>query len=428
MATWLKKAITKEERDDDQKQIRETVEKLLIDVDKRGDEAVRELSKRFDNWAPEEFLLSKDEVKACVDRLDKQTIDDILFAQKQIRNFAKIQRDSMEDVEVETLTGVILGHKNIPMNRVGSYVPGGKFPMVASAHMSVVTAKVAGVNEIITCAPPYQGKPSDAIVAAQHLGGADDIFVIGGVQAVAAMAIGTESIKAVDMLVGPGNAFVAEAKRQLFGRVGIDLFAGPTETLVIADHSVDGEICATDLLGQAEHGPTSPAVLLTNSIEIAENTIIEVEKQLKDLPTRDTAGPAWENYGQVIVADSYDEMLELADKFAFEHVQVMTERDDWFLKNMSNYGALFLGPRTNVSYGDKVIGTNHTLPTLKAARYTGGLWVGKFLKTCTYQKIMTDEASVKVGEYCSRLCKLEGFAGHQEQADIRVRRYGGEGA
>ena len=428
MATWLKKAITKEERDDDQKQIRETVEKLLIDVDKRGDEAVRELSKKFDNWAPDEFMLSKDEVKACVDRLDKQTIDDILFAQKQIRNFAKIQRDSMEDVEEETLTGVILGHKNIPMNRVGSYVPGGKFPMVASAHMSVVTAKVAGVNEIITCAPPYQGKPSDAIVAAQHLGGADDIFVIGGVQAVAAMAIGTESIEAVDMLVGPGNAFVAEAKRQLYGRVGIDLFAGPTETLVIADHSVDGEICATDLLGQAEHGPTSPAVLLTNSIEIAENTIIEVEKQLKSLPTRDTAGPAWENYGQVIVADSYDEMLELADKLAFEHVQVMTERDDWFLKNMSNYGALFLGARTNVSYGDKVIGTNHTLPTLKAARYTGGLWVGKFLKTCTYQKILTDEASVKVGEYCSRLCKLEGFAGHQEQADIRVRRYGGEGA
>jgi len=428
MATWLKKAITKEERDDDQKQIRETVEKLLIDVDKRGDEAVRELSKKFDNWVPDQFMLSKDEVKACVDRLDKQTIDDILFAQKQIRNFAKIQRDSMKDVEEETLTGVILGHKNIPMNRVGSYVPGGKFPMVASAHMSVVTAKVAGVNEIITCAPPYQGKPSDAIVAAQHLGGADDIFVIGGVQAVAAMAIGTESIEAVDMLVGPGNAFVAEAKRQLYGRVGIDLFAGPTETLVIADHSVDGEICATDLLGQAEHGPTSPAVLLTNSIEIAENTIIEVEKQLKSLPTRDTAGPAWENYGEVIVADSYDEMLELADKLAFEHVQVMTERDDWFLKNMSNYGALFLGARTNVSYGDKVIGTNHTLPTLKAARYTGGLWVGKFLKTCTYQKILTDEASVKVGEYCSRLCKLEGFAGHQEQADIRVRRYGGEGA
>ena len=427
MATWLKNAITKEERDEDQKQIRDTVEKLLNDIEKRGDEAVRELSKKFDNWAPDEFMLSKDEIQACVDRLDKQTIDDILFAQKQIRNFAQIQRDSMEDVEEETLTGVILGHKNIPMNRVGSYVPGGKFPMVASAHMSVVTAKVAGVNEIITCAPPYHGKPSDAIVAAQHLGGAEDIFVLGGVQAVAAMALGTESIKAVDMLVGPGNAFVAEAKRQLYGRVGIDLFAGPTETLVIADHSVDGEICATDLLGQAEHGPTSPAVLLTNSIEIAENTIIEVEKQLKNLPTRDTAGPAWENYGQVIVTDSYDEMLELANKLAFEHVQVMTERDDWFLKNMSNYGALFLGPRTNVSYGDKVIGTNHTLPTLKAARYTGGLWVGKFLKTCTYQKILTDEASVKVGEYCSRLCKLEGFAGHQEQADIRVRRYGSEG-
>ena len=426
MAKWLKNAIPKEERDEDQKRIRDTVEKLLIDVEKRGDDAVRELSKKFDNWAPKEFMLSKDEIKACVDRLDKQIINDILFAQEQIRNFAQIQRDSMIDVEEETIPGVILGHKNIPMNRVGSYVPGGKFPMVASAHMSVVTAKVAGVNEIITCAPPYQGKPSDAIVAAQYLGGAMEICVLGGVQAVAAMALGTESINAVDMLVGPGNAYVAEAKRQLFGQVGIDLFAGPTETLIIADHSVDGEICATDLLGQAEHGPTSPAVLVTNSPEIAKSTIIEVGRQLKELPTRGTAGPAWEDYGQVILVDSYDEMLELANKLAFEHVQVMTERDDWFLKNMINYGALFLGPRTNVSYGDKVIGTNHTLPTLKAARYTGGLWVGKFLKTCTYQKILTDEASVKVGEYCSRLCKLEGFAGHKEQADIRVRRYGGE--
>ena len=425
MAKWLKNAISKEARYKNQKQISDTVEKLLIDVEKHGDDAVRELSKKFDNWTPKEFKLSKVEIKACVDRLDKQIIDDILFAQEQIRNFAQIQRDSILDVEEETIPGVILGHKNIPINRVGSYVPGGKFPMVASAHMSVVTAKVAGVDEIITCAPPYNGKPSDAIVAAQYFGGAKEIFVLGGVQAVAAMALGTESIKAVDMLVGPGNAYVAEAKRQLYGRVGIDLFAGPTETLIIADHTVDGEICATDLLGQAEHGTTSPAVLLTNSPEIAKSTIIEVGKQLKELPTKNTAGPAWEDYGQVILVDSYDEMVELANELAFEHVQVMTERDDWFLKNMINYGALFLGQRTNVSYGDKVIGTNHTLPTLKASRYTGGLWVGKFLKTCTYQKILTDEASVKVGEYCSRLCKLEGFAGHKEQADIRVRRYGG---
>jgi len=428
MATWIKEAISEEQRDEAQKQIRDTVEKLLEDVDKRGDIAVRELSKRFDKWSPDEFRLSEKEIQSCIDRLDEQTIGDICFAQEQIRNFAQIQRDSMNDVEEETLPGVILGHKNIPMNRVGSYVPGGKFPMVASAHMSVVTAKVAGVKEIITCAPPYEGRPSDAIVTAQHLGGADDIFVIGGVQAVAAMALGTESITAVDMLVGPGNAYVAEAKRQLYGRVGIDLFAGPTETLVIADETVDGEMCATDLLGQAEHGPTSPAVLLTNSMNLARQTLEEVKKQLKTLSTRDTAEPAWQNYGQIIVADSYDEMLEIANELAFEHVQVMTKKDDWFLENMINYGALFLGPRTNVSYGDKVIGTNHTLPTLKAARYTGGLWVGKFLKTCTYQKILNNEASVKVGEYCSRLCKLEGFAGHQEQADLRVRRYSGEAA
>ncbi|MCH1520677.1 MAG: histidinol dehydrogenase [SAR324 cluster bacterium] len=428
MATWIKEAISEEQRDEAQKQIRDTVEKLLDDIDKRGDTAVRELSKRFDNWSPDEFRLSEKEIQSCIDRLDEQTIDDICFAQEQIRNFAQIQRDSMNDVEEETLPGVILGHRNIPMNRVGSYVPGGKFPMVASAHMSVVTAKVAGVKEIITCAPPYEGRASDAIVVAQHLGGADDIFVIGGVQAVAAMALGTESITAVDMLVGPGNAYVAEAKRQLYGRVGIDLFAGPTETLVIADETVDGEMCATDLLGQAEHGPTSPAVLLTNSMNLARQTLEEVKKQLKTLSTRDTAEPAWQNYGQIIVADSYDEMLEIANELAFEHVQVMTKKDDWFLENMRNYGALFLGPRTNVSYGDKVIGTNHTLPTLKAARYTGGLWVGKFLKTCTYQKILSNQASVKVGEYCSRLCKLEGFAGHQEQADLRVRRYSGEAA
>ena len=428
MAKWLKQAISKQDKDEAQQQVRETVEKLLADIETRGDTAVRELSKRFDNWEPEKFKLSKEQIQDCINRLDTRTLDDIRFAQDQIRNFAQLQRDSMKDVEEETLPGVILGHRHIPMNRVGSYVPGGKFPMVASAHMSVVTAKVAGVKEIITCAPPYQGKPADAIVAAQSMGGADVIYVIGGVQAVAAMALGTESIPAVDMLVGPGNAYVAEAKRQLYGRVGIDLFAGPTETLVIADETVDGEMCATDLLGQAEHGPTSPAILLTNSENLAKQTMEEVDRQLNTLSTSDTAAPAWRDYGQVIVADSYDEMVEIANDLAFEHVQVMTDRDDWFLENMSNYGSLFLGPRTNVSYGDKVIGTNHTLPTLKAARYTGGLWVGKYIKTCTYQKVLTDEATVKIGEYCSRLCELEGFAGHQEQADLRVRRYRKEAA
>ena len=428
MAKWLKQAISKQDKDEAQQQVRETVEKLLADIETRGDTAVRELSKRFDNWEPEKFKLSEEQIQECINRLDTRTLDDIRFAQDQIRNFAQLQRDSMKDVEEETLPGVILGHRHIPMNRVGSYVPGGKFPMVASAHMSVVTAKVAGVKEIITCAPPYQGKPADAIVAAQSLGGADAIYVIGGVQAVAAMALGTESIPAVDMLVGPGNAYVAEAKRQLYGRVGIDLFAGPTETLVIADETVDGEMCATDLLGQAEHGPTSPAILLTNSENLAKQTMEEVDRQLNTLSTSDTASPAWRDYGQVIVADSYDEMVEIANDLAFEHVQVMTDRDDWFLENMSNYGSLFLGPRTNVSYGDKVIGTNHTLPTLKAARYTGGLWVGKYIKTCTYQKVLTDEATVKIGEYCSRLCELEGFAGHQEQADLRVRRYRKEAA
>ena len=383
MAKWLKQAISKQDKDEAQQQVRETVEKLLADIETRGDTAVRELSKRFDNWEPEKFKLSEEQIQDCINRLDTRTLDDIRFAQDQIRNFAQLQRDSMKDVEEETLPGVILGHRHIPMNRVGSYVPGGKFPMVASAHMSVVTAKVAGVKEIITCAPPYQGKPADAIVAAQSMGGADAIYVIGGVQAVAAMALGTESIPSVDMLVGPGNAYVAEAKRQLYGRVGIDLFAGPTETLVIADETFDGEMCATDLLGQAEHGPTSPAILLTNSENLAKQTMEEVDRQLKILSTSDTAAPAWRDYGQVIVADSYDEMVEIANDLAFEHVQVMTDRDDWFLKNMSNYGSLFLGPRTNVSYGDKVIGTNHTLPTLKAARYTGGLWVGKNIKTCT---------------------------------------------
>ena len=428
MARWLKEAKTFEVRQDEQNKIRDLVEGLIADVAARGDDAVREMSERFDKWSPEQFKLSDEEVQACIDQLSEQDLHDIRFAQEQVRNFAQIQRDSMLDVEQETLPGVILGHKNIPMNAVGCYVPGGKYPLLASAHMSVVTAKVAGVKRIITCAPPFEGKPAPAIVAAQALAGADDIYVMGGVQAIAAMALGTQTIEPVDMLVGPGNAFVAEAKRQLYGRVGIDLFAGPTETLVIADDTVDGEMCATDLLGQAEHGPNSPAILLTTSERLARDTMAEVERQLETLDTRANAEPAWRDYGQVILADDYDDMLEVADFIASEHVQVMTDRDDWFLENMSNYGALFLGPRTNVAYGDKVIGTNHTLPTMKAARYTGGLWVGKFLKTVTYQRVLTDEASALVGEYCSRLCDLEGFTGHGEQARIRVRRYGGKNA
>lgn len=423
MATWIKTAKPQADRKAEQQKVRQIVEELIAEVEKRGDEAVQELSQRFDNWLPQNFRLSAEEIQQCVDSLDKQTLTDIEFAQSQIRQFAQIQKEALQDVEKETLPGVILGHKNIPVNSVGCYVPGGKYPMVASAHMSVVTAKVAGVPRIVTCAPPFGGKPAPAIIAAQAMAGADEIYTLGGVQAVAAMALGTETIQSVDMLVGPGNAFVAEAKRQLYGQVGIDLFAGPTETLLIADETVDGEMCATDLLGQAEHGPTSPAILLTNSEALAHETLSEVEKQLQRLPTRANAEPAWHDYGQVIVAESYEEMRTLADEIASEHVQVMTDRDDWFLETMTNYGALFLGARTNVSYGDKVIGTNHTLPTLQAARYTGGLWVGKFLKTCTYQKILTDEASVKVGEYCSRLCALENFAGHKEQADLRVRRY-----
>ncbi len=423
MATWLKKAKPQEDRRKEQQEVQKVVQRLIADVENRGDAAVREMSERFDHWSPEKFRLTREEIQKCIDSLDEQTLDDIKFAQEQIRNFAQIQKDALRDVEAETLPGVVLGHKNIPVNSVGCYVPGGKYPMVASAHMSVVTAKVAGVHKIVTCAPPFEGKPAPAIVAAQALAGANEIYVLGGVQAVAAMALGTETITPVDMLVGPGNAYVAEAKRQLYGRVGIDLFAGPTETLVIADETVDGEMCATDLLGQAEHGPTSPAILLTNSEKLARDTMEEVERQLERLPTRVNAEPAWRNYGQVVVADSYEEMRDIADEIASEHVQVMTDRDDWFLAEMTNYGALFLGPRTNVSFGDKVIGTNHTLPTLQSARYTGGLWVGKFLKTCTYQKVLTNEASVKVGEYCSRLCALENFSGHKEQADLRVRRY-----
>ncbi len=425
MATWLKRGATAEAKRDADRKVREIVEATLADIEDRGDAAVRELSIKFDGWDREDYRLSQAEIDNCVERLTPQERKDIEFAQTQVRNFAQIQKDSMKEVEVETMPGVVLGHKHIPVNGAGCYVPGGKYPLLASAHMSVLTAKVAGVPRVITCAPPFEGKPADKIVAAQAMAGADEIYALGGIQAIGAMAIGTQSIGGVDMLVGPGNAFVAEAKRQLFGRVGIDLFAGPTETMVIADESVDGEICATDLLGQAEHGPESPAILITNSEKLARDTMREVERLLDILPTADYARPAWENFGEVVVCDSYEEMRIVADDYANEHVQVMTEDPDYFLKNMTNYGALFLGPRTNVSYGDKVIGTNHTLPTKKSARYTGGLWVGKFLKTCTYQKVLTDEATTLVGEYCSRLCAMEGFAGHGEQANIRVRRYGG---
>ena len=426
MAEWLKRGATAETRADKDRDVRSTVEAILADIETRGDAAVRELSVRFDSWDRESYRLEPHEIQACIDQLTGQDLKDIEFAQTQVRNFAQIQRDSMTDVEVETLPGVVLGHKHLPLNAAGCYVPGGKYPLLASAHMSVITAKVAGVPRVVTCAPPFNGRPAPAIVAAQAMAGADEIYCLGGIQAVGAMGIGTQSIAPVDILVGPGNAFVAEAKRQLFGRVGIDLFAGPTETLVIADEiGADGELCATDLLGQAEHGPDSPAILVTTSRQLAVDTMREVERLLTILPTADIARRAWESFGEVIVAADDAEMVRIADDIASEHVQVMTRDPDYFLQHMTNYGALFLGSRTNVSYGDKVIGTNHTLPTRKAARYTGGLWVGKFLKTCTYQRILTDEASVMIGEYCSRLCALEGFAGHGEQANIRVRRLGG---
>ncbi|MEP0201586.1 MAG: histidinol dehydrogenase [Halioglobus sp.] len=421
--TYLKKGVSIEEAQTQDTKVRSIVEDILKRIESAGDDAVREYSQQFDDWTPSSFRLSQSDIDGCYAELDQQVLDDIRFAQEQVRNFAQIQRDSMKDVEVETLPGVTLGHKHIPMNSVGCYVPGGKYPLVASAHMSVVTAKVAGVARVIACAPPFNGTPSPAIVVAMHMAGADEIYCMGGVQAVGAMALGTETIAPVDMIVGPGNAFVAEAKRQLFGRVGIDLFAGPTETLVIADDTCDGELCAADLLGQAEHGPNSPAILLTNSEALAAETVKEIERQLTILSTAEIAGAAWKDYGQVILCDSYEEMVQVADEIASEHVQVMTRDPNYFLENMSNYGALFLGQETNVSYGDKVIGTNHTLPTKKAARYTGGLWVGKFIKTCTFQRV-TPEASAVVGEYCSRLCAVEGFAGHKEQADIRVRRYG----
>lgn len=425
MARYLKRSIDIAEKDAADLKVRQIVEGLLADIEKRGDEAVREMSIKFDKWDRNDYRLTDKEIKDCMAQLRPRDIDDIKFAQDQVRNFAECQKASMRDIEVETMPGVILGHKNIPVNSVGCYVPGGKYPLLASAHMSVITAKVAGVPRIITCAPPFEGKMAAAIVTAQHMAGADVIYSLGGVQAIGAMSIGTKSIDAVDMLVGPGNAYVAEAKRQLYGRVGIDLFAGPTETLIIADDTVDAELCATDLLGQAEHGPTSPSILLTTSEKLAKATMAEVERLLMILPTAEIAKLSWRDYGEVIVCEDEAEMVREADRIASEHVQVMTRDPDYFLKNMTNYGALFLGPRTNVSYGDKVIGTNHTLPTKKAAKYTGGLWVGKFMKTCTYQKVMTDKASAMIGEYCSRLCMLEGFAGHAEQANVRVRRYGG---
>ena len=422
---YLKRGKPEAERDEDDARTRAIVENTLAEIAANGDAAVRALSEKFDNYSPVSFRLSEAEIHDLIAQLTPRELEDIRFAQAQVRNFAQAQRESMLDIEVETMPGVILGHKNIPVQSVGCYVPGGKFPMVASAHMSVATASVAGVPRIIACTPPFKGKPNPGVIAAMHMGGAHEIYVMGGIQAIGAMALGTETIDPVHMLVGPGNAFVAEAKRQLFGRVGIDLFAGPTETMVIADDTVDAEMCATDLLGQAEHGYNSPAVLLTNSRKLAEATLVEIDRILTILPTADTAAKSWEDYGEVILCDSYDEMLAVADDIASEHVQVMTDRDDWFLEHMTCYGALFLGPRTNVANGDKVIGTNHTLPTRKAGRYTGGLWVGKFLKTHSYQKVTTDAAAAEIGAYGSRLCMLEGFVGHAEQCNLRVRRYGG---
>ena len=425
MIRILKHGATEAEKTEADRRVRQTVEAILEDISARGDAAVRDLSLKFDNWAPASFRLTQQEIGALMDSLPTQVISDIKFAQAQIRRFAEAQKAALRDIEVETLPGIRLGHKNIPVASVGCYVPGGRYPMVASAHMSVLTAKVAGVKRVVACTPPLNGVPPAATVAAMALAGADDIFILGGIQAVAAMGLGTASLAAVDMLVGPGNAFVAEAKRQLFGRVGIDLLAGPTETLIIADDTADVEMCATDLLGQAEHGPTSPAVLLTTSARIAAGIQAEVERQLAVLATADIAGVAWRDHGQVILCDTDEELVAEADRIASEHVQVLTREPRWFLDRMTNYGALFLGKETNVAYGDKVIGTNHTLPTKRAARYTGGLWVGKFLKTVTYQQV-SPEATAMIGEYCSRLCAIENFAGHQEQADLRVRRYGGK--
>ncbi|WP_421708745.1 histidinol dehydrogenase [Algihabitans sp.] len=426
MIEYLKRGKQEEARAVEDAKVRQVVEQTLHQIETRGDSAVRELSEKFDSYSPPSFRLSASEIEALVNRVSARDMEDIAFAQTQVRTFAEAQRASMQDVEIETMPGVVLGHKNIPVQSVGCYVPAGKFPMVASAHMSVLTASVAGVPRIVAATPPFQGEPNPAVIAAMHLGGAHEIYVLGGIQAVGAMALGTETIDPVHMLVGPGNAYVAEAKRQLFGRVGIDLFAGPTETMVIADETVDAEICATDLLGQAEHGYNSPAVLVTNSRRLAEQTMVEIERLLEILPTAETAAASWRDYGEVILCETYEEMLQVSEEIASEHVQVMTDRDDWFLEHMTCYGALFLGARTNVANGDKVIGTNHTLPTKKAGRYTGGLWVGKYLKTHSYQRVTTDEAAALVGSYCSRLSMLEGFVAHAEQANVRVRRYGGK--
>lgn len=423
MSKFIKTGISEDASFAADQKVRNVVESILDDIRKRGDVAVRELSEKFDNWSPESFRLSEAQIQNIIASLPQQVVDDIKFAQEQVGGFAKHQLSALQDIEVETLPGVILGHKNIPVNSVGCYIPGGRYPMVASAHMSVLTAKVAGVKRIAACTPPINGEIPAATIAAMHFGGADEIYILGGVQAIASMALGTETVSPVDVIVGPGNAYVAEAKRQLFGKVGIDLLAGPTEVLVVADESADAEMVATDLLGQAEHGLDSPAVLITTSEELAQETLTEIERQLETLPTADLAAKSWEDYGEIILVDSLEEACVEADKVASEHVQILTKDDDYFLNNMTNYGALFLGPRTNVSYGDKVIGTNHTLPTMKAARYTGGLWVGKFIKTVTYQKVLTDEASVLVGEYCSRLCEIENFMGHKAQADLRVKRY-----
>ena len=422
---YLKKSIDEKQRSEDNDKVKKIVEETLLKIQKEGDKYIRELSIKFDNYSPKSFRLSDEEINSLMDEVSDGDKKDIEFAQKQIKTFAKAQLNTLKELEIETQPGVILGHKNIPVQAVGCYVPAGKFPMVASAHMSVLTASVAGVPRIVASTSPFKGKPNPAVITAMKMAGAHEIYVLGGMQGIGALALGTETIKSVDMLVGPGNAYVAEAKRQLYGKVGIDLFAGPTETMVIADDTVDGEICATDLLGQAEHGYNSPAVMITNSQKLADDTLNEIERLLKILPTKDTASVSWRDYGEIILCDNYDEMLSKADEIASEHVQVMTDRDEWFLENMTSYGALFLGPRTNVANGDKVIGTNHTLPTKKAGRYTGGLWVGKFIKTHTYQKIMTDEAATKIGEYGSRLSHLEGFIGHAEQCNVRVRRYGG---
>jgi sulfopropanediol 3-dehydrogenase len=424
MIRQIKTGLNAQTKAENSLQVRNTVESILADIANRGGAAVRELSEKFDSWSPQAFRLSADEIAECIRSLPAQTIEDIRFAQEQIRNFALAQRDCLKNLEIETLPGVVLGHRNVPVESVGCYVPGGRYPMVASAHMSVVTAKAAGVKRVAACAPPFAGRPHPAIVAAMHMGGADEIYALGGVQAIGAMGLGTDEIVAVDMIVGPGNAYVAEAKRQLFGRVGIDLLAGPTETLIIADDTCDAEMAAVDLIGQAEHGPGSPAILLTSSAALAGQVPEAIEMLLKWLPTADVARTAWQNCGEVILVDTVEELVREADRIASEHVQVLTQDPEYFLQNLTNYGALFLGPRTNVSFGDKVIGTNHTLPTMRAARYTGGLWVGKFIKTCTYQRVTTDAASALIGAYGSRLCALEGFSGHKEQADLRVRRYG----